>query len=402
VTIATTDLVCVRIGRSNLPAHLDWAYGQQFWLPAGLLCNLRFGKHDGLEGQLRLISQPDMPLAQLPEAMRLRAAFTDQRPLSSRLPISYQRIPQGLRSVVASMMGRWKRHRLESNPHFPMWPLDLSADFLADALGSGPCPFAGGPTPVLLTHDLDSAEGLENLVHSFLAGEEAVGARSTSYVVPCSWPIDHHLLAETRQRGHDLGIHGHDHANRTAFLAEDQLRERLREAQPLIDAYDIIGYRSPSLLRTRTLLRSLGSFYRYDSSMPTSGGLFPVPQNGCASARPFLVEGIVEIPISLPRDGSLRFLGYTPRQILELWVACAEKISRSGGVVVLLTHCEKRFSGNQPMLGIYQQFLEYLASSGRYLWSTPAEVLDAVKEQPWLAMPAIPEPSAVMVTGSAV
>src|SRR6185312_13744291 len=123
----------------------------------------------------------------------------------------------------------------------------------------------------------------------------------------------------------------------------------LDAAKPFADRHRAAGYRAPSLLRTRGLLKDLAGRYRYDSSIPTSGGLFPVPNNGCASARPFMIEGIMEIPLSMPRDGSLRFLGKSPREILRIWIDCAERISASGGVVVLLTHCERRFSGNAPM-----------------------------------------------------
>ena len=108
-------------------------------------------------------------------------------------------------------------------------------------------------------------------------------------------------------------------------------------------------------------LRDLASRYARDSSIPTSGGLFPVPNNGCASARPFMIEGIAEIPLSMPRDGSLRFLGYAPDDIARIWIECADLIARSGGTVVLLTHCERRFSGNDRMFTAYRRFLDHLA-----------------------------------------
>src|SRR5207245_10001194 len=159
-----------------------------------------------------------------------------------------------------------------------------------------------GLTPVVLTHDIDSPEGLRNLVAQFLPLEEAVGARATSYSVPCGWPIDHELSDAIVARGHGVGVHGYDHSNTTPFAGDEERRRRLDAARPFVERYGVTGYRAPSLLRTRALLRDLGARYQYDSSIPTSGGLFPVPNNGCATARPFVVEGIVELPVTLPRD----------------------------------------------------------------------------------------------------
>jgi len=212
-----------------------------------------------------------------------------------------------------------------------------------------------------LTHDIDSAEGLDNLVRLFLSIEEAVGARSANYVVPCAWPIDDALLSEVTARGHEIGVHGYDHSNRTPFADDEERRRRLDAALPFAKRHGATTYRAPSLLRTRALLRDLATRYVWDSSIPTSGGLFPVPNNGCASARPFAIENVLELPLSMPRDGSLRFLGYTPGEIVRLWTECADLIARSRGIVVLLTHCERRFSGDDGMFEAYRRFLQHVA-----------------------------------------
>ncbi len=307
--------------------------------------------------------------------LRLRGAYTDAAPLSSRLPLSYQYVPAWARSLLAGVLGRWQRSREGDWARFPVWPLDLSADFLADAAGLPRSPFERGPTPVILSHDLDSPEGLRNLVADFLPVEESAGARSVNFVVPCAWPLDHGLLAELRARGHEIGVHGYDHSNRTPFAAQEEIARRVRAAREFIERYQVAGYRAPSLLRTRALLQALRGTYRYDSSIPTSGGLFPVPNNGCASARPFRIEGVSELPVSLPRDGSLLFLGYRPQAIARVWIECAQAISRSGGVVVLLTHCESRFSGSGTMRAAYREFVDFVRSSDRFAFSTPLEVL---------------------------
>jgi peptidoglycan/xylan/chitin deacetylase (PgdA/CDA1 family) len=369
--------VLLKVGVSEVRDcdRLGWSEGMSFRLPEAAL-----GESDLLgglrrDGTVAIIGPPHPCVAQHFQDLRLRAAFTKRRPASSRLPISYQRIPAWARSAYASALGRWKRAAVDRWAAFPQWPLDLSADFLADLASDRPSPFLGGPTPVLLSHDLDSAEGLSNLVRWFVEVEESVGARSTNYIVPCGFSIDHDLLGEVKARGHEVGVHGYDHSNTTAFADAVERRRRIDAAAPLRERYGAEGYRAPSLLRTPGLLRDLAAFYRYDSSIPTSGGLFPIPNNGCASARPFVVEGIAEIPLSMPRDGSLRFLGYSPGQIADLWVDCARQIARSGGVVVILTHCERQFSGNPPMIAAYRRFLEFVAGSDQFAWSTPSEVL---------------------------
>jgi peptidoglycan/xylan/chitin deacetylase (PgdA/CDA1 family) len=312
-------------------------------------------------------------------ALRMLRAYTDVPPMSARLPVSYQVVPGRVRALLASVVGRWRRSQVEQWAQFPTWPLDLSADFVSDLAGEERPVFPGARTPVLVSHDLDSAEGLDNLVASFLPLEEAAGARSTNFIVPCAWPLNHGRLADVRSRGHEVGVHGYDHANRTPFAPDEERRRRLDAAQPLIERYQAVGYRAPSLLRTRALLHDLASRYQYDSSMPTSGGLFPVPNSGCATARPFQVEGITEIPITLPRDGSLRFLGYSPREIADLWISCARQIAASGGIVMLLTHCERRFSGTAPMLDAYRRFLDFVSSDAdTFAWRMPADLLPRV------------------------
>lgn len=309
------------------------------------------------------------------DELRLSRAFTDSPPISSRLPFPYHRIPAALRTMIARAIGARLRRRKDRWAQFPGWPIDLSADILADWGGEVDGRISmSGRTPVVLTHDLDSPEGIANAVGHFLPLEEEVGARSTHFIVPCAWPLDLGLLGELESRGHELGLHGYDHANRTPFATEVERRARLDAAHPLMEQFQMRGYRAPSLLRTRALLDDLSARFAYDSSIPTSGGPFPVPNNGCASARPFRIGGLTELPLSMPRDGSLLFMGYSPEEIFRLWWDCAELIAKSGGVVVLLTHCEERFSGNTAMLGVYRRFLGRLSESGRYVFVTAQDI----------------------------
>jgi peptidoglycan/xylan/chitin deacetylase (PgdA/CDA1 family) len=362
-----------RVRITGVPARrLEWAVGREVSLPASVLESIGA---PAPASELDLTHAGTPALNGLVSDLRTRAAFTDARPHSARIPFSYHYVPAPVRSYLGRQLGRRLRSRAAEWARFPQWPLDLSADFVADWMSSEDV--IARATPVLLTHDIDSPGGLRNLVDHFLDLEEFVGARSTSYIVPCAWKLDHGLLNEVVTRGHEIGVHGYDHSNRTPFLDRDDRRQRLADGRAALSRYAPSGYRAPSLVRTAGLLEDVADYFQYDSSIPTSGGPFPTPNNGCATARPFRIGRTLEIPITLRRDGTAQFLGYSPAEIGRMWVDDARDIAAARGTVVLLTHCEKRFSGNAPMLDAYRQFLEFIAGSPEFAWSLAGRVAQA-------------------------
>ena len=377
VEVQADSLVPVRIASSGNRPQAAWTEGLRVRLPASVLERTGWRQALAPDGDLNIPAGPTSISADDVSRLRERRAFTDQRPVSSRVPFGYHAVPGWIRALIATAIGRWNARRVNRWAAFPAWPIDLSVDVLNDLRDDAPAEYLpAGPTPVVVTHDIDSPEGLTNLVASFLPIEEGLGARSTSYIVPCAWAIDHARVGEVVARGHEVGVHGFDHANTTPFAAAGERARRLDAARGFADRYGATGYRAPSLLRTRPLLRDLAGRYQYDSSIPTSGGLFPTPNNGCATTRPFRVENIVELPVTLPRDGTLRFLGHTPDEIVRMWIHCADLVARARGVVVVLTHCERRFSGEPGMLEAYRRFLEYIRDRPeRFTFSTPTRVL---------------------------
>jgi peptidoglycan/xylan/chitin deacetylase (PgdA/CDA1 family) len=363
------ELVQICVSANGLPERLRWAAGMSVNLPEPLArCVASMGYE---EPETKVLAERSL------HYLRMRAAYTPDPPFSARLPFSYRSIPGLARRRIARVIGYVKWTQRASWGSFPRWPIDLSADVAADIAGHRAASFPR--TPVLLTHDIDSAEGLENLVAKFLPIEEAAGARAANYIVPHAWPLDYDLIDEVLRRGHEIGVHGYDHANRTPFLAAHERVQRLARGREFGNRYGAVGYRAPSLLRTKALLADLAPLYRYDSSIPTSGGPFPVPNNGCATARPWQLDGIWEIPITLPRDGSLQFLGYSPDAILRLWKETALLAAGSGGIVSLLTHCEGGFSGNPPMLAAYRAFIDYIVAAGRFEFVKPCELVEILQ-----------------------
>jgi peptidoglycan/xylan/chitin deacetylase (PgdA/CDA1 family) len=362
-----------RVRVTGVPAsRLEWAVGREFSLPASVVESIAA---TAAASDLDLTRVATPALNGLAGDLRVRAAFTDMLPHSASMPFSYRYVPPAVRSFVARQIGKRLRGREHEWSRFPGWPLDLSADFVADWMSTETVTHR--KAPALLTHDIDSPDGLRKLVDRFLPLEESVGARSTSYVVPCAWKLDHGLLREVVARGHEIGVHGYDHSNRTPFLRRDERRRRLEKGRARLAQYGPSGYRAPSLVRTAGLLEDLADYFQYDSSIPTSGGPFPAPNNGCATARPFRIGRTLEIPITLRRDGTAQFLGHSPTEISRMWIDDARDIAEARGMVVLLTHCEKRFSGNAPMLDAYRRFLEFVAGSSRFEWSLTGRVARA-------------------------
>ncbi len=367
-------LVSTVVDQEWAPEALHWAQGLVVKLPDTIVAVIKNGTTAARS------TDSDSELRAMAADLRMRRAFLMHPPASARLPINYRALWGPLRRGIAGAMGRAQRLRQSAWADFPGWPIDLSADVAADVAGVSR-PLSAGPTPVLLTHDIDSPEGLANLVEMFLPIEEAAGARSANYVVPCAWPVSSDLVEAAISRGHEIGVHGYDHSNRTPFLPAGERRTRLEAGRAFGDRFGAVGYRAPSLARTQALLDDLAPLYSYDSSIPTSGGPFPAANNGCATARPWRLGDLWEIPLSLPRDGSLRFLGHSPQTIARMWMECADIISRSGGVVTLLTHCERGFSGNPAMLSAYETFLGRIAADPRFAFMLPRELVQRLDSE---------------------
>jgi hypothetical protein len=301
--------------------------------PATLVTSPEWRGAVSTDGQLR-IPNGRSPVGEA-DVIRVREyrAFTDVPPASARLPVSYQAVPGPVRAIIGSLIGRWNRGRADRWGAFPRWPIDLSADFLADLIDDAPSrtPAArSGPAPVIITHDIDSPEGLSNLVSAFLPLEEAAGARSTNYVVPCAWPVDgrarqRNHLARTRDRRARLRSQQSHAVRRCGDRAK-----RLDAARLFGDRHVATGYRAPSLLRTRALMRDLAPRFRYDSSIPTPAACFQLRTTAVRRLGLFDRNHHRTADFAATR-WMLRFLGYRPDDIIRLWTECAEMIARAGG-----------------------------------------------------------------------
>ena len=334
------------------------------------------------EGGLRLAFDPDAAV----EALTGRAALTPRAPLSARLPFRYRRLPAPVRRVARDLLVRGRRR---SRATFPAWPVEPSVEALRTVYlrarqaidpALEPVPFwpDGKRFALVLTHDVDSAGGLE-IARGLERIEAAHGLRSAWYLVGDDWPIDHDRLGEIAAAGHELGLHDAHHDNRGPFIGAEALGARLDRCHELVDRYRMRGYRSPSMLRTDAMYEALGGRFAYDSSMPDTG-LLPAP-NGCATVFPLRHGGVPVLPLTLPPDGQLLSLGLGTEEIVERWIAKAEWVARAGGIAMILTHPEPGFSAEPALQAAYERFLAWVAARDDAWHALPREVEERVAER---------------------
>lgn len=318
----------------------------------------------------------------------LRKAF-NKRPYYTYLPFHYHLVPGKIRLIIAKLMVFASKTRTSDNS-YPAWPLDPSLDTIRQIYLNTlrlidkeikPVPFWPGNKKyvLMLTHDIDTEEGFRN-IYRFAELEEEYNFRSCWYVVGKHYKLDFSLLNLLLKKGFEIGLHGDNHDNKLAFLAVSKMEERFKECLPLIDKLDMRGFRSPSLLRTSRLMEKVSAFFLYDSSIPDTAN-FPSSGNGCGTVFPFFVNNLIELPVTIPPEGTLLSRGFTPEGILNMWLEKLSWIKKVGGVAVLITHPEPQLSGNKAMLEIYRQFLRELSTDKEAWLALPWQVANHWRER---------------------
>lgn len=330
------------------------------------------------DGGVELAFDPDAAVA----ALTWRNALTAGRPLASRTPFHYHRVPAPVRRLVRNALTR--RSSAAGGARYPAWPADASVEavrriYLRARQAAEPELEPVPPWPdgkrfaIALTHDVDSATGLTTSLD--IARDEADrGLMSCWYVVGDDYPLPPSALSELRDGGHELGLHDAHHDNKIAFLDPKQISDRLDRCRPLIEEYGMAGFRSPSMLRSERLYDALEPRFAYDSSIPDTG-LLPRP-NGCATVFPFQRGALQILPLTLPPDGQLLGRGLGPAEVVRAWIDKAEWIARMGGAAVHLTHPEPGFSASPGMRSAYREFLDWVRGREDAWVARPSEIVE--------------------------
>ena len=296
-----------------------------------------------------------------------RYATWRQRPLHTRLPVSYQRIPSTWRHRIAG----WMYSGADTDEDaFPSAPFDAGFEVLRAVAEGGSRP---GPSPrVCLTHDVDTADGFD-WAQPIAELEFSLGVRSSWNIVARGYPTRYDVLDWLVERGFEIGLHDLRHDNRLIYLSEDGMRRRLDLCRPFLKRYDVRGFRSPSWLRSEQLYRVLPDYVQYDSSSLDFDWLCPAGRGGVLTATPFAIGQLIEIPVTLPWEAPMLTGGDADR-INDYWASKVDWLVSMGGQAVVNTHPDPHYSGSQPMIRQYGQFLETLLSRFGGRWSLPREL----------------------------
>src|SRR2546427_8711138 len=169
-----------------------------------------------------------------------------------------------------------------------------------------------------VSHDVETRRGLDVGWPNLARIERAEGIRATWNVPSNRYPLS---ASDFNHMALDGEIGGHDtrHDGRLILLGlEDKVR-RLRLCKSRLEQLsmgEVRGFRSPLLQHGRELIQALAEAgFRFDSSAPSWEPLSPTSlhSHGVGTVFPFKIDGVVEIPVSLPQDHQLvRVAGIGP------------------------------------------------------------------------------------------
>lgn len=334
--------------------------------------------------------EPGLPegpqsLADMETQLLVGRYVSNPRPAFSRLPFDYRLVPGPVRTAGLALLDRL--HAAEVAVAFPQWPLERRLDDLraklwaaaaarADATLQVPAYKGGRRGAILLTHDIDSRPDIGRI--SDLRGlERRFGLQSSFGFVPeISWPhraIIDGLLAD----GCEVYCHDIRHDGKLPYLNPSAVRaafERFFEAhayaRPLVR-----GFRSGQLLMTSELLGVLGDWFDYDLSLPDTerGGPYGSVA-GCATVYPFLIDGLLEIPLTMPQDFFLANVErYDSTQMASAWREKLEAVLAIGGVAVVNTHPVWTNPKRPGIWAAYEALLAAVAEANAWV-TTPASL----------------------------
>ncbi len=217
----------------------------------------------------------------------------------------------------------------------------------------------------VLTHDIETRAGVQH-VERLARLEESLGFRSAWYFVPAKYRIDPGLIKDLQARGHEVGVHGHNHDGQL-FFSRDCFERRARKINAVAQQWNASGFRAPMMHRELGWMQALET--DYDASCFDIDPYQAMP-GGVGGVWPFIVGRLVELPCTLPQDHTL-FVTLGQRSI-DIWKRKYALLRRLRGMAMCIVHPDYLDTGQG--WSRYQELLEEFAQATEAWKCLPHEV----------------------------
>lgn len=228
----------------------------------------------------------------------------------------------------------------KSLPFLNFWPEDYQTSFI-------------------LTHDIETAEG-QSYALKVADLEQEYSFLSSFNFIPERYPLDQNLIAELRNRGFEIGVHGLHHDGKL-FFSKKVFDDRVARINRHLKDLKAVGFRTPLTHRNPQWMQSLEleydlSFFDTDPYEPIAGGTM--------SLWPFRIGHFQELPYTLPQD-------YTLVNILHavdpgLWLEKTDFLQKYHGMALLNTHPD--YLKAPENWEIYEEFLKEMHARRSTFW----------------------------------
>src|SRR6185312_1721449 len=164
-------------------------------------------------------------------------------------------IPGKLRVVLRRVRANRRRKR-----YADVWPINPAA-------GATPPGWPGWPNgkrfAVVLTHDVESSEGL-NRIEPLMEVERQRGFRSSFNLIPeGEYRVSDSMIRRIAEGGFEVGVHGLKHDGKL-YSSKREFAARAARIRKYIHDWKAVGFRSPLMQHNLAWQHLLGA--EYDSS----------------------------------------------------------------------------------------------------------------------------------------
>lgn len=266
--------------------------------------------------------------------------------------------------------------RVQERPSFPGWPIEESLHNLYGWLFALLSELSGTAVPwldlwpggracaLVLTHDVETDRGYQDM-KLLREPEQTMGYRSSWNFVPLRYDVDGETVRALHDQGCEVGVHGLRHDGRDLGSAR-LLAKRLPAMREYAQRWDAAGFRSPATQREWEAMPRLG--FAYDTSYSDTDPFEPQP-GGCCTYFPYIHDGMVELPITLPQDHTL--FSILQRRDAGIWMQKAQRLRQRGGMVLVLTHPD--YARDERLTAGYRKLLTAFAGDEAVWHALPRE-----------------------------